>query len=296
MPVPKEFDYVKPTNLEDTLSLLANYGKRARILAGGTDLTLKIKEGLETPELVIDLKGLSALNTLACDATGLAIGALTTFARLLHSEVTREMFPLLSDAAGTVGSCGIRNRATLCGNLCSAVPSLDSGPALLLYEAVAIARNRQGERRIPLGDWFVGPKRSALQDGELLLGLHVPFLPHKAAGCYVKLGRYAGEDLAQAGVGVLVFADLTYRVAVCAVGPVPKRAAQVEACLHGRELTDDLLTEAKARLVEEIAPITDLRASKEYRSLMVQVMLERGLRLAVARLRGEATPHGALWV
>ena len=135
----------------------------------------------------------------------------SSFTQIIQSDIVQEYFPLLADAAGTVGSVGIRNRATLCGNICSAVPSLDSGPSLLVYEAVAHLKSADGERDVPLSEWFVGPKQSALSAKVLLTGITVPIPEKKAAGCYVKLGRYSGEDLAQAGVGVLALEGYEYR-------------------------------------------------------------------------------------
>lgn len=296
MPVPREFEYVKPATLDDALALLAEYGNRARILAGGTDLCLKIKEAAETPEMVIDIKGLQELAMLDYAENQLRIGAAVPFTSLIESQLVREQFPLLRDASATVGSVGIRNRATMGGNICSAVPSLDSGPALLVYEATAHVKSRKGERSVPLLDWFAGPKRSALQPDELLTTISVPVPPKKAGACYVKLGRYAGEDLAQAGVGVLALEGHEYRVAFGAVGPIPTRARKIEALLQGNELTESLLKEVKALVPEEIAPITDIRSSKEYRTLMIKVMLERGLQAAVSALRDERSEHGAIWV
>ena len=296
MAVLQEFEYVKPATLDDALELLARHGDRARVLAGGTDLCLKIKEAAETPEVVIDIKGIQELAVLDYTENRLHIGASVPFTRLIESQSVQEHFPLLCDASATVGSVGIRNRATMGGNICSAVPSLDSGPALLVHEAVALVKSRKGERRMPLLEWFVGPKRSALQPDEILTAISVPTPPKKAGGCYVKLGRYAGEDLAQAGVGVLALEENDYRVAFCAVGPIPTRARKIEALLYGNELNEKLLSEAKALVAEEISPITDIRSSKEYRTLMIKVMLERGLQAAVSALRGERTEHGAIWV
>ncbi|GAK61257.1 putative dehydrogenase, FAD binding subunit, medium chain [Candidatus Vecturithrix granuli] len=296
MPVPREFEYVKPATLDNALALLAEYGARARILAGGTDLCLKIKEASETPEMLIDIKGLQELTALDYAENQLRIGAAVPFTRLIESPLVQERFPLLRDASATVGSVGIRNRATMGGNICSAVPSLDSGPALLVHEAVAHVKSRQGERRVPLLDWFVGPKRSALQPDEILTAISVPTPPKKAGACYVKLGRYAGEDLAQAGVGVLALEGHEYRIAFCAVGPVPTRARKIEALLQGNKLSEPVLKEAKALVPEEIAPISDIRSSKEYRTMMIKVMLERGLQAAVSALRGGRSEHGAIWV
>lgn len=296
MAVAQDFEYVKPATLDEAVSLLSKYGESACVLAGGTDLTLKIKEGAETPDVVIDIKGIEELKRLTCDNTGLHVGALISFSDLIDSNIVKEKFSLLRDASATVGSVGIRNRATMGGNICSAVPSLDSGPALLVHEAVALTKSKDGERTVPISEWFLGPKQSALKTGELLMGIAVPAPKKQYAGCYVKLGRYSGEDLAQAGVGILALEDNEYRVAFCAVGPVPKRASKIEALLNAKELSDALIEEAKALVPEEISPITDIRSSKEYRTLMIKVMLERGLKAAVSTLRGRNGAHRAIWV
>ncbi|MCP4398914.1 MAG: xanthine dehydrogenase family protein subunit M [bacterium] len=296
MAVAHDFEYVKAATLQEALALLAAPDRQSCVLAGGTDLALKLKEGAERPDVVIDIKGLQELQEISLKQNGMHIGALASFSALMKSELIRRHLPLLSDASSTVGSVGIRNRATICGNICSAVPSLDSGPALLVHEAVALLKSVEGEKRIPIAEWFIGPKRAALKPDELLIGLEVPVPSQASGGCYVKLGRYSGEDLAQAGVGVLALEGHEYRIAFCAVGPVPKRAWKIEALLNGKVLSADLLEEAKALVPEEISPITDIRASKEYRLLMIQVMLERGLKAALAKLRGENSKHGAMWV
>jgi carbon-monoxide dehydrogenase medium subunit len=217
---------------------------------------------------------------------------MVTFSELIESPLVRENFPLLWEAAQTVASAGIRNRATLVGNICSAVPSLDSGTPLLVYEAQIIAFSQSGRRTIPIGEWFTGPKRNALQKDEIVVGISIPKPEGRQGGCYVKLGRYRGEDLAQAGVGVLVLEDKQYRVAFCALGPVATRAGKTEELLRGKDLSESLIAEAKKLLPEEISPITDIRATSEYRMHMAGVMLERGLRAAVARLNGEGPEYG----
>lgn len=296
MPVAHEFEYFKPTTLDEAISLLSKYDGSARVLAGGTDLALKIKEGTETPDVVVDIKGIEVLKRLDFENNHLFVGSLVTFSNLIDSQLVIEKFPLLRDASSTIGSVGIRNRATMAGNICSAVPSLDSGPALLVYEAEVLTKSADGGRTIPIDEWFVGPKQSALKTGEIVTGISVPLPEETCAGCYVKLGRYAGEDLAQAGVGILALEGNEYRVAFCAVGPVPRRSEKIEALLNGNELTGTLIEEAKALIPEEISPITDIRSSKEYRMLMVKVMFERGIKAAVSRLTGNRSEDGAIWV
>ncbi|HON84173.1 MAG TPA: FAD binding domain-containing protein, partial [Caldisericia bacterium] len=198
----------------------------------------------------------------------------------------------LWEAAKNVASTGIRNRATLAGNICSAVPSLDSGPALLVYEAEVILKSKDGERKVNINEFFLGPRKTVLKEDEFVYGVNVPLPQKKNGGSYVKLGRYNGEDLAQVGIGILVLEGNEYRIAHCAVGPVSARAKKIEQLLNGKPLNDSLIEEAKKLIEEEISPITDIRATKEYRIHMAKVMLERGLKAAVNRMNGKGPDYG----
>ncbi len=287
-----EFEYLKPESVNELVELLSQYKTKARILSGGTDLIVRIKDGFEFPEALIDIKGIDELKELKFDGKSLFIGACVTFSELIDSQVVFEKYSLLWESAKSVASTAIRNRATLVGNICSAVPSLDSGPALLIYEAEVILRSKNGERRVNINEFFTGPRKTVLKEDEFVYSVIVP-LPNKRNGsAYVKLGRYNGEDLAQVGIGILVLEGNEYKVAHCAVGPVAARATKVEQLLNGLELNESLIQEAKRLLVEEISPITDIRATKEYRTHMAKIMLERGLRAAVDRLNGKGPKYG----
>jgi carbon-monoxide dehydrogenase medium subunit len=292
MPITAEFEYHKPKELAEAVALLSRHQGRAQVLAGGTDLIVWLKEGMKTPEAVVDVKGVPELWHLDVKDDVLSIGARVTFTELIESDLVKEHFPVLWEASRTVASCGVRNRATLAGNLCSAVPSLDGGPALLVYEACVRTRGAAEEREIPVSEWFTGPKRTALLPGELVTAVELPLPRKKGAGCYVKLGRYRGEDLAQVGLAVLAQPDDAWKIAFCAVGPVPKRAEKIEALLNGKKLTDALIAKAQALVPQEITPISDIRSSKEYRLHMAQVMLERGLKAAASRLSGKGPAYG----
>jgi carbon-monoxide dehydrogenase medium subunit len=293
MPIAADFEYHKPKDLTEAAGLLERYQGRAQLLAGGTDLIVWLKEGLKTPEAVIDVKGIPELWRLEVKDGALTVGARVTFAELIESELIKTRFPVLWEASRTVASCGVRNRATLVGNLCSAVPSLDGAPALLVYGARVRTRGPAAERAIPVSEWFTGPKRTALLCNELVTAVELPLPKKKSAGCYVKLGRYRGEDLAQVGLAVLAEAGSVWKLAFCAVGPVAKRAEKIEALLNGQKLSEKLIAQAKALVAKEISPITDIRASSEYRLHMAQVMLERGLKTAAARLSGKGPEYGA---
>lgn len=292
MAIAHEFEYFKPESLEEAINLAAKYGDKGRALAGGTDLVVKINDEIEFPDAVIDLKGIKELKRLELKDDRLFIGPLVTFSELIDSPVVRDKFPLLVEASKTVASGAVRNSATLVGNICSAVPSLDSGTPLLVYQAEVLVKGTDEERIIPIGEWFTGPKKNALKPGEIVIGVTIPEIAGRQGGCYVKLGRYRGEDLAQAGVGILALEGNEYRVAFCAVGPVAARAGKIEEIIQGKDLTDSLIEEAKKLVPEEISPITDIRATGEYRMHMAGIMLERGLRAAVARLNGEGPEYG----
>jgi carbon-monoxide dehydrogenase medium subunit len=287
-----EFEYYKPKDFSELSELLLQYKTKAKILSGGTDLVVRIKDGFEFPEIVVDIKSISELKELKFDGKNLFIGATVTFNELIESDVVKENFPLLWEAAKNVASTGIRNRATLAGNICSAVPSLDSGPALLVYEAEVILKSKDGERKVNINEFFLGPRKTVLKEDEFVYGVNVPLPQKKNGGSYVKLGRYNGEDLAQVGIGILILEGNEYRIAHCAVGPVAARAKKIEQLLNGKPLSDSLIEEAKKLIEQEISPITDIRATKEYRIHMAKVMLERGLKAAVNRMNGKGPDYG----
>ncbi len=291
MPIVNEFEYFRPATVAQALKRLAQF-KRPAILAGGTDLVNLLKEGSESPDAVVDIKGLAPWRKISFAGGRLQVGALVTFAELIEAKIVRLRFPLIAETARTVGSPGIRNRATMAGNICSAVPSLDSGPLLLAYDAVVATVGPAGKREIPIAQWFRGPRKTALRRGEIVSSLIIPLSAEKHAGCFIKLGRYAGEDLAQASVLAMALAGNRYRVAFGSVAPVPFRAKAIEELLHGRELDARLLAEAKNLVAGSISPITDLRATKEYRLHMCRVMLERSLIAAAERLVGRGPRYG----
>ena len=292
MAIAHPFEYVKPSTLREAVRLLARHGSRARALAGGTDLVGLISDGLAAPEAVVDIKGIPGLNRIEFKNGVLSIGALVTFSDLRESAIIAQKFPVIREMTGWVASVGIRNRATMVGNLCSAVPCCDSGAVLLVYDAAVQVAGPAGKRKVPLREWFVGPRQTVLKRGEIATGVTVALPKKKHGACFVKLRRYGGEDLAQASVTVLALAGNSYRVSFGAVAPRPIAAERIEALLEGQALSEDLIQRAVRLVPEEIAPITDIRATKEYRLRMVGVMLERGLRAAVARLAGAGPEYG----
>ena len=290
MVIANEFDYQRPDTLAEAIQILGDHPGSARLLAGGTDLVAWLRDDAVAPDLVVDIKGVPGLRDLRVDGETLHIGSLVTFTDLIESDIAAEHAPLLAEMAETVASQGIRNRATMAGNICSAVPSCDAGPVLLAYDTTVHLAGPDGERSVDINDWFVGLRKTARTDDEVVTHLTIALRSH--GGVYVKLMRYAGEDLAQAAVGIVVYSDYEYRVAFGAVAPTPIRSARIEGVLRGKPLTEELVAEAVSMVRDEISPITDMRASAEYRIRMTEVMLKRGLPAATERLAGTGPAYG----
>jgi len=290
MTIAHDFAYLRPATMPDALAMLSD-NPGAMLLAGGTDLVPWLRDDAITPEVVIDIKRVPGLTGIEIEGDTLRMGALTTFSELIASEAAAGAAPMLVEAAHTVASVGVRNRATLVGNVCSAVPSCDAGPPLLAYEATMDVIGPAGERSIPILEWFLGPRSQSLGDGEIVTSVSIPILAAHGA-CYTKLSRYRGEDLAQVGVAIVALPGKQYRVAYGAVGPVPFRAPGIEEYLAGKDLDEATLAGLPPLIEEAISPIDDVRASKEYRTHMSRVMLERSLAAAAARLDGSGPPYG----
>lgn len=285
MAIPYEFAYEKPKSLAEALALLGKFGKKARILAGGTDVANEMKQGFRVPELLVDIKDIPELNRIEQTKQGIWIGALVTFDQIRQSKMVKENLQILWEAAGLVASTGVRNRATMVGNICSAVACMDSAAPLLVHEALIHVVSVDGEKDIPVQQWFVENRKTAIGENEMVTGVLIPSPDKKYAGAYQKMMRYSGEDLSQANVGVLVTVDNKFRVAFGSVGPIPKRSPKIENLLNTKGVNQQTLEEAKIMIETVIAPISDVRASKEYRMQMTRVMFERAVNEALERLK-----------
>ncbi|MFA6583628.1 MAG: xanthine dehydrogenase family protein subunit M [Elusimicrobiaceae bacterium] len=291
MPITHEFEYYKPQKLDEALKLKAER-PGASVLAGGTDLIVRLKNGLDKPAAVVDVKGVKELSVLELSGDVLTVGACVTFSELIESPLIKKHFPLIMEAAMTVASVGVRNRATMTGNICSAVPSCDSATCLLVYEAAVCAVSVKREREIPIAEWFLGPRKTALGPDEIVQAVKLRLPEKKNGACYAKLSRYEGEDLAQAGISVFVDSSKNYRIALSAVCPAPKRLPAVENFLSGKRPTEKVLSEAVRLLAREICAITDIRATVEYREHMTKVMFRRAVAAAFSRLENHTPAYG----
>jgi carbon-monoxide dehydrogenase medium subunit len=232
---------------------------------------------------LIDLRKIPALKFIEASERELRIGALTTLRMIETSSLIRDKFNLLFQAAQSVGSLQVRNRGTIAGNICNAVPSADLAPALLALDAKVRLAGSKGQRTVKIEDFFVGPNTTVLSAGEVLTEIQIPNLPSRARGVYLKLSPRSAMDLAVVGVAVL--ADVQnglcqeIRIGLGAVAPTPIRAEKAEKIIRGQRVSLDLIESAAQAAAAESAPIDDHRASAEYRRDMVKVLTRRAITL-----------------
>jgi carbon-monoxide dehydrogenase medium subunit len=276
-------------SLAEAVKSLTEHDGDVRILAGGTDVLVRMRNGTLAPRCLVSLNRLEELRGIDVLSDGtIRIGALTTMSRVAADPRIGTRYRALAEAAGTVGSVQIQNVGTVAGNLCNASPAADTAPALLIYDAQLNIVGPEGRRSVPLEDFFLGPGRTVLDSGEVVESVDLPATDSRQGSCYLKLGRTRGVDLAVVGAAVRLEPDRTVRLAVASVAPVPLRLKAAEAELSGGPLEPKRLDKAFEAVREMIDPISDLRASREYRQEMTMVLIRRGIK----QLLGEATGSG----
>jgi len=274
----KAFEHYAPDSIEGLLEMLKSK-PNVKLIAGGTDLLLQMKQGTAQPETVISLKNVEELRGFSVSKNGYRLGAGMTLRGITRSNELTQNFPGLVYAAGVVASEQIRTLATLGGNICNASPSADMVPPLIALDAVVQLVSNQGQRDLSLSDFFKGPGESVLKSGEIM---HSIFLPQPSGNMiYSKHAPRKFMDLAVVGVAVRLAKKNgkinEARVALGAVGPVPFRAEKTEALLAGQTLTTELMLEAGEMAAGECVPIDDIRGSAWYRKRMVKVHVRRNL-------------------
>ena len=288
-----EIEYIRVSELDEALRLLSRK-EDVRVLAGGTDLVVDMKIGRYRPKTVIDISGIKDLRYIVDEGDKIRIGALTRMQDIVESPVIREKLPVLAEAVSMLGSWQIRNMATVGGNLCNASPAADSAPPLLVHEARIKLTSIEGTREIPITEFFVGPRKTVMYKTELLQEIIVPYDADFAKSySYVKVGRRNSFTLSVVAIATVlkirdgVFEDV--RIALNAVAPTPVRARSVESFLKGREVGSEVIEKASELVLKDILPISDVRASAEYRKHISKVLVKDTLLKALERagLRGE---------
>lgn len=279
------FHYVRPGTLKEVCALLSEHGSDASLLSGGTDLLVRIRIGKAVPRVVIDLKKVNELQgTVDESSSGLRIGALTKLSDISEDFRVLCRFPALAEAAGSIGSVQIRNRATLAGNICNASPAADTAPALLVYDAIVNIVGPRGRRFVLAADFFRGPGQTVLERGELVESVELPFPTEPVGASFVRLTRRRGVDLATVNVACLVTKSGQTRFAFGAVGPRPFPVSDDSGLLADPQADPGARDALVQQLTSEARPISDVRASQEYRQAMLLVLSRRGLAAAQQRL------------
>jgi CO/xanthine dehydrogenase FAD-binding subunit len=318
------FDYVRATTADEVVRLLKEHGEAAQLVMGGTDLFVRMRDGFIRPQVVVDVKHLPGMRDVVYDGqAGLTVGAAATMNEIARHPDVKAHYPLLAEAANSVASYQLRNRATIGGNLCNGSPCADTGPATLVLEGRIVlygqapstssgqapstgsprlrsgqagqgpstGSGQGGEREVPAGEFFLGPGETALQAGELMTAIRYPVPPAGSAGRYLKLGRSKIGDLSVVSVAVLGFPDGTapsgyrFRIALGSVAPVVLRALEAEDVLAANPPGEQVFALAAEKAVEAASPIDDVRGSAAYRSAMVRQLTRRGLREVWGQLR-----------
>jgi len=272
------YDYHKPVSLLEARHMKQSITD-SRFVAGGTNLLVQIDKGRVRPSALISLRSIPELSAVT-DGDQVRIGAMTTLSDLINNDIIRARFPLLVDAAETMGRHPIRNMATIGGNLCNASPAADLAPPLLALDAIIEADSGNGTRDIPIDRFLLGPGEHALKDEEIVTAIVVPHLPSGAAAAFERRGRIS-IDLAVASAAVRLEMEsgrcTAARVAAGALGPTPFRLTAVEAALIGSRPGDDVICQAREQASKDVAPIDDLRASAGYRRHLAGVLVERAI-------------------
>lgn len=285
MVLPK-FEYLAPKTLDEASNLYAELGSGAKVMAGGTDTIPPMRDGAFRPDYLIDLKNIPGLDALTYDEKeGLKIGCLTKLFDIQTSALVREKNPSIAQAAKYIASTQVRNKGTMAGNICNASPSCDTGPILIAQNAQIHVHSIQEDRVIPAGEFFKGVKKTALLPGEIVTGITIPPLAQDEHAAYIKHSVRKAMDLAIVGVAAWLKMDgskcVDARIVLGAVATTPVRAPSAEKELIGHILSDEVISRAAVAAMDDCNPISDVRASAEYRHDMVRIFVKRAVKKAL---------------
>ncbi len=290
-----QIEYHRPTALEQALKWLSELKEDCKIIAGGTDLIPAARRGrMSSPghiHHILDISSIKELDYVIKDGDLIRIGATTKLSEIETSTMVREYAPILADCAGQMGSLQVRNLGTIGGNLCNASPAADTAPPLLVLDAKVKVRSIDKQRLAPLSEFFTGPGETILAPGEILTEVQIPLTKPAGSSCFIKLGRRNAFTLAIVSVATLVkvkdgtFDDI--RIALGSVAPVPIRASKAEEHLIEEKVSEQAIDDGAKVVASEVKPISDVRASVEYRRDMSYILTKRAINLSVQRARGK---------
>ena len=278
----KNTEYLKPSDIKELLIIMTENKNRATVIAGGTNLIPEMRDGVKTPQVLVDVGDLQELAGIQLDEESISIGAATTIAEIAASPVIREHLPILSKAAGELGNPLTRNRATIGGNLANASPCADTAPPLLALEATVHIIDADGkEQAVPIDKFFMGYKLTRLGRGDVMTRISLSLPEREAKGGHTKLGLRKAASICVASVALMLLKENGHiakvRIAFGSVAPQPIRAYALEALIEGNMINDALLADCDALLQKEISPIDDIRGTQSYRQAATGAILRRNL-------------------
>ncbi len=279
------FELMEPVSVSEACDILGQ-NEKAKVIAGGTDLLVNLKRRVISADVLVSLAGIPELTQILTGPAALTLGPMVTIADVANSPLIKASFPVLCQAAGRLGSWQIRNRATIGGNVCTARPAGDTIGPLIAYGATAEVTGAHGKRTEPFGKLFQGPGKTTIHPGELLTGIALATPAAHTGGSYVKYTLRNAMEIALVSVTSLLTIEhgvcRSARVVLGAVAPTFVRCPATEAFLVGKQITEDVAEEAGRLVIDACRPITDLRASADYRNTLVQVLVKRSLLEAAA--------------
>lgn len=282
------FDYFSPESLGEAIEILKQNGD-AKVMAGGTDLLVRIKEGATKTGAVVGLKNIEHLRSVAFSRKkGLTIGATALLADVAQHASIQRYYPGIAEAARGTANVQIRNMGTVVGNVCNASPSADNIPMLLVLGGTLNIMGPNGERKVPLGEFFKGPGITDLAKDEIVESVHVPFPAPRTGMSYLSLSARGQVDCAAVNVGVKITMEndvcTDARIAIGACGPTPIQPLDAQTVLVGNTPTDNLINETAKSALQAVLPINDVRASAPYRTRIVEVLVKRSIKAALKNI------------
>lgn len=284
----KAIDYISPKTISEACAALATKGDKARVLAGGTDIIVQVRENRRDVDLLVDIKQIPEVNELSYDPQrGLRLGSAVPCYRIYEHRQIAKIYPGLIDSVSLVGGIQIQSRASVGGNLCNASPAADTIPALIAQEAVCVIAGPKGTREVPVENFCSGPGRNVLAAGEFLVSLRLPSPKAHSGASYLRFIPRNEMDIAVVGAGVAVTLDdsktrcTAARIALAAVAPTPLLVAEAGAALVDGTINDALIEKAAALARAAAKPISDMRGDADYRRHLAGVLVKRALHIAL---------------
>lgn len=288
-----EFEYSAPSSVDDAVSILAENGDDARILAGGTDIIAQLKENRRRLKVLVDIKKIPEANELSFDPSyGLHMGAGVPCYRTYEDPTIHGVYPCLTDATQLIGSIQIQGRATVAGNLCNSSPAADCIPALIVLGAVAKIVGPNGTREVAAEDFCTAPGRNVMESSEFVVSIHIPAPAKHSGGFSLRFIPRNEMDIAVVNAAAyVVLSDdhksfVSARISVGAAAPTPLYLTAVGDLLEGKQITDEIIEEAAGIAREAANPITDMRGTIEQRIHLAGVLTRRAINGAIERAKG----------